>query len=381
MPVSSSARAALIAAPVLAGLALSAPPAAAQNKAPPTKPAAEGPKASETLKGPAAPVGDWDLRAVKGQDGQFSYCVTQSKFDSGHVLVIARTKTGEVNLALGIPGARLPRDERWSVKLSVDDKGNRDKAAVAAQADLLVVPLGQDEEVFGLLGTGRQLNIQSNTDRIALQLKGTKKVLGDLKSCAEKAGAGFESKPAAAAPTRSPYPESLTAVLAAAGFRELQPVNFNGVPPNERPADYAWRHGALFGGVRERQVLSESTLAELASQYTDELKERCPGETAVSLGDAEKLPGLTLRTGTVDCAMKDGSLHISLLYYLTDARLFTVFFHEGTGADKEAATKARDSIATVIRSIARKEPKPAAPAQGTAAPAAPPPAPAKPAAQ
>lgn len=355
---------------VAAALTLSMAPAAAQPKPqakpaaeapkPPeaAAPAAEGPKASETLKGPAAPVGEWELRAVKAQDGQFSYCVTQTKFDSGHVLVIARTRTGEVNVALGIPGARLPADERWSVKLSVDDKATRDKAATAAQADLLVVPLGKDEEIYGLLGSGRQLNIQSNTDRIAFQLKGTKKVLGDLRNCAEKAGAGFESK--AAAPAKQPFPEALTAVLAAAGFRELQPVSFDGVPVNDRPADFAWRNGPLFGGVRERQVISDSTLAELATEYSNELKDRCPGETVVALGDAETLPGLTLRTGSVDCAMKDGALHISLLYYLTDARLFTVFFHEGPGAEKESATKARDSIAGVIRTVAGKGAKPPA---------------------
>lgn len=372
-----TSRAIPVALAALTALILSIAPAAAQPKpqakpsaeTPKTEtpkppeavaPAAEGPKASETLKGPAAPVGEWDLRAVKAQDGQFSYCVTQTKFDSGHVLVIARTRTGEVNVALGIPGARLPADERWSVKLSVDDKATRDKAATAAQADLLVVPLGKDEEIYGLLGTGRQLNIQSNTDRIAFQLKGTKKVLGDLKSCAEKAGAGFENKAAAAAPARPPFPEALTAVLAAAGFRELQPVSFDGVPVNDRPADFAWRNGPLFGGVRERQVISDSTLAELATEYSNELKDRCPGETAVALGDAETLPGLTLRTGSVDCAMKDGGLHIALLYYMNDARLFTVFFHEGPAADKEAATRARDSIAGVIRTVAGRGAKPPA---------------------
>lgn len=370
-PTSRARSSSLAALAVLGALALTAAPAAAQQPKPQpkpgteapkppeaAKPAGEGPRAAETVKGPAAPVGEWELRAVKTPDGQFSYCVTQSKFDSGHVLVIARTKTGEVNIALGIPGARLPADERWSVKLSVDDKGTRDRAATAAQADLLVVPLGGDEEIYGLLGSGKQLNIQSNTDRIAFQLKGTKKVLGDLRSCAEKAGAGFETK--AAAPAKLPFPEPLTAMLAAAGFRELQPVNFEGVPVNERPADFAWRSGPLFGGVRERQVISDSSLAELAGEYADGLKKRCPGESVVALGEPETLPGLTLRTGSVDCAMKDGALHISLLYYLTDARLFTVFFHEGPVAEKENATKARDSIAGVIRDVSRKAAKPPA---------------------
>ena len=354
-----TSRARITALAAVAALALAAAPAAAQQPKPQPKPATEAPKppgegtrAAETMKGPAAPVGEWELRAVKTPDGQFSYCVTQSKFDSGHVLVIARTKTGEVNIALGIPGARLPADERWSVKLSVDDKATRDRAATAAQADLLVVPLGGDEEIYGLLGSGKQLNIQSNTDRIAFQLKGTKKVLGDLRSCAEKAGAGFETK--AAAPAKLPFPEPLTAMLAAAGFRELQPVGFEGVPVNERPADFAWRMGPLFGGVRERQVISDSSLAELATEYTDGLKKRCPGEAVVALGEPETLPGLTLRSGSVDCTMKDGALHISLLYYLTDARLFTVFFHEAPAAEKENANKARDSIAGVIRDVTRK---------------------------
>lgn len=349
----------LVAVPV--GAADPARPAPSKPAAPATPTATppagqESPqsRAADTLKGPTSPSGSWTINAVPDEKGGFAYCVTESRYESGHVLIVGRTKPGAVNLGLRIPGAGLPTGERWQVALTIDDKLKRDITALSAQPDLLIVSLGTDEEAYGLLGSGRELVLRSTSDRIAFQLKGTKKALGDLKTCADKAGAGFAPP---RAPTQAALPETLAAILTAAGMRNVQPVDMSKIPPAERPADFAWRHGSVLGGVRERTVEEGAKLPELSATYVKALTDKCTGKPATSLSEPEALPGVTLRTGTVDCALENGGqIHVSLVLYRTEARLFTVFFHEAATGDAAIADQARDNIATVIRGLASKAP-------------------------
>lgn len=335
-----------------------APAVAAEKKPPVTKPdpapAAAKPASSDV---PAQPQkGGWGGGVVTTKDGAFSFCKVESRFEQGHLLLVARNLAGEINLGLGIPGASLPPDQKWKITLTVDGKAKREREAVAPQGDLLVISQGKDEDFYGALMGGSILRIQSDTDNVAFELKGTKKLLGDLKTCADTSGKE-NSLPPPLPPPPLPYPEALTAILSAAGFRDLIPVNFDGIPPGQRPADYAWRVGPLMGGVQEREVISDSTLEELSQGYAGTLKDKCLGQGAISIGPEEALEGVTLRTGSVDCTNPDRKIHVALLFYLTKTKLFTVFFHEGSEPDRAVADTARDNLTNVIRTVAKTPPK------------------------
>lgn len=357
--------AALLAVPALAPAVAKDPPRAPlpQRKpgaaAPPAEAAkAEPPKAAEQTSAALASQGEWRVGPVNALDGTFAYCVAENRFTSGHGLIIARNTPGELNIAVAIPGAQLPQDQRWDVKVQVDE-AVREKVAVAMQPDLLVVPQGKDEELFGLLQRGRQLTVLSATDRVAFQLKGTGKALADLKTCAEKAEPAPTKKAAKdkpQTPSKTPFPDALGEILAQAGLREVEPVSFTDVPEEKRPADYAWRLGRVFGGVRERTVGDDATLAALTDEYVGTLKAKCPGKASATLSAAESLQGVEIRTGSVDCESKEESVHVALTFYLTASRLFTTFFHEGPAADAATSDKARDNITTVIRRLAGAPP-------------------------
>ena len=170
------------------------------------------------------------------------YCVQEARFSSGHLLMVGRTRAGEVNVALGIPGGALPVGERWKVTVTVDGAAPRERMATAAAKGLLVVGMGFDNEFFDRLKKGKTLNLKSSADDIGFQLSGTAKALGDLEKCA--AGLSSASGPTAGGipgAGGSPFPETLAAILAAAGLREVQTLVFPDTPPEQRPADYAWR--------------------------------------------------------------------------------------------------------------------------------------------
>ena len=307
--------------------------------------------------GPAALEHGWEGGPSRDRDGKFAYCVIEGQYDTGHALMMARNTKGELNIGIGIPGADLPKDEEWLVKIVVDGKVTRERVAVAPQRDMLVIANGKDEALFNALMSGNELLVTSSADRIAFTLRGTKKALGDLAACVEKKGEVPPFKPAVvSAKSKSGaalgLPAPLVGLLNAAGLEEIEPVGFGSTPVEQRPADFAWRYGPIFGGVRERAVGEGAKITDLSDSFTDVMRKRCEGEAAVTFKDTEDLPDVSLRIGTVDCKTKQGALHVSLLFFLPADRLFTVIFHEAGERDRELADQATDNLARVIRKVA-----------------------------
>lgn len=325
-------------------------------------------------------TGTW--KGGPAKEGGADYCVQEARFSSGHLLMVGRTKAGEVNIALGIPGGGLPVGERWKVNVVVDGASPRERVATAAAKGLLVVGMGFDAEFYDRLKKGKTLNLKSSADDIGFQLSGTAKALGELEKCAAglpaPSGQAAAGAPGAGA---APFPETLSAILGAAGLREVQTLTFPDTPPEKRPADYAWRVGKVLGGVRERNAAPETDFAEVTENYAKALKERCKGTGVVALGEIERHPGVVIRSGAVDCEGEGGkgAVHVSLVSYLSDAGLFAVFFHEATPANKAEADDVRDRLAEVFRKVARQEPvsdapqppRPPKPAPETPAPITP----------
>ncbi|MGQ9370960.1 hypothetical protein [Azospirillum sp. A39] len=342
-------------APAVKPQAKPAPPAGGPHPAaePPTAPAAEPPivPAAEPPVTAATPAGDWYGGPVPGADGKFAYCVTENRYDTGHLLIIALSPQGEINVGMQIPGASLPKDTQWTVTLSVDGGTERTRTAVATQGDLLVMPQGKDDELFERLMNGAELLIRSDTDRVAFRLKGTKKALSDLRTCIAKGGDVPVSRPAP--PRSGPLPDELMTLLAEAGIRDVAPVPLDNLPADRRP-DFLWRAGSVTASVRQHAVDETATLSEISDLYRTAMVKACAG-AAATYGDVEVMVGLTLRTGSLECPSAKGPLHVALLLYLTDAKLFTLFTHEAPASEAATADGMRDRLAAAVRALAAKE--------------------------
>ncbi|WP_042704764.1 hypothetical protein [Azospirillum sp. B506] len=356
------------------------PDAPAQDTKPGgTRPGAKPGNPSAAAPAPAKPDGpgelieSWDGGAAKKKDGSFAYCVVEGEFTSGHVLMFARSPKGEMNIGIGIPGADLPKGGEWPVTIEVDKKLKRERTAVASQPDMLVVSNGKDEDLVNALMGGNELVVSSASDRIVFKLAGTKKVLGDLRNCVDKGGNVPPIKVAAGRPAdkekKNRLPEGLDSLLTAAGIHDAELVPMDNVPQDRRPADVAWRFGPIVGGIRERAVAEGAKIDELSDSFADAMKQRCEGTPTLSLNQSEQSGSVWLRTGSVDCAMPQGKLHVTLNFLLSQRRLFTVIFHEAAEPDIPLAEKVRDNLAQVLRR-AGLAPQPTAPQAGAeAAPA------------
>jgi hypothetical protein len=161
--------------------------------------------------------------------------------------------------------------------------------------------------------------------------------------------------PAAPAPVSTPMPalpDSLVSLLSAAGMAGVVPVSLEHIPIDQRPANFAWKYGAVFGGMRQISIIDNRSLTDLTNSYVEVLKNGCGGQFSSSLGRVEILREITLQTGEAACVLPESTTEFRHLYFINKARIFTTFIHEGSSTSKAMASNARDQLAAVIRQLA-----------------------------
>ena len=320
------------------GLSSGIPSAAlaqAQNNAPPKGAQLTG-----------APIGDWRGGPVTDPNGKFAYCVAENQFDNKLALVIARNPNGETNLAIGIPGAGMAKGTKFPMSVRVDETVKRNFTGIAVEPDLLVVSTGKDDELYESMRKGSRLIMQGPTDTAIFQLRGTGKALGELKSCAQNgSGTIGTAKPGAPnaqggqKPVAVTLPETLRAILNAAGLRQAVPLSLAGIPKTAARPTSPGRSAPCSAASARRGHPPKPRSKSLTTNYLDVLKQRCSGAFTATPAAIETLPRVTLRTANVSCTPPEGKINVSILFYKSQGDIFTVFFHEASDADVALANR------------------------------------------
>ncbi len=300
-----------------------------------------------------APVGDWRVGPVVNKDGAFVYCIAEARFANGDSLVIGRSPKDEFNLAVGIPEAHLTKGGAWQVQMTVDDGLKRDRQAVAADPDMLVIANGNDNDLYEAITHGSKLTISSPTDTIRFQLKGTGLALRELRSCVERARAGQPMTPLGRlSGGESPLlPPLLKELLNQAGFHKIDLLAPSATPPGYPTANTLWRVGSVLSGISTSTRLAGETLSSLGDAYLARLKPQCGDDFEVKWDEPETLAVASLRTAVVNCGRHAGPVHVALTFHLGRGGLLQVFFHEAPAAAAAAADKDRSAIAEVLRRL------------------------------
>jgi hypothetical protein len=302
--------------------------------------------------GATPPLGEWRVGPVVNKDGAFVYCIAEARFTNGTSLVIGRSPKDEFNLAVGMPEANLKKGAAWPVQVVVDGSVKRDRQAVAADPDMLVIANGADNDLYEAITHGTELTVVAPSDTIRFQLKGTGTALRDLRSCVERARDGQPVTPlgrlgGSSAPQLPPL---LKELLNQAGFRKIDLLPLSSVPPGHGNVSTLWRVGPVLSGIATSNKLPGDTLSSLSEAYVARLKPQCGDDFDVKWGEPENLPVASIRTSEIRCQRSSGAVHVALTFDLGRGGLLQVFFHEAP--EEEAADKDRDAIAEVLRRLA-----------------------------
>jgi invasion protein IalB len=335
-----------------------AQPAYAKAKQPSKQSAAKG--------GVAQPKADWQVGMIKGDKDKFNYCLMKAEFNNDLSLAIALSGKQEVNIGIGVPKAGFGKEDKHPMTVKIDDLYTRNAVALAAEPELLIVPMGADKKMFDALRRGKTITLTGPEDRSVFALKNTAKAFQQLQLCVD-VGTGkikpeqiaaqqqAAQKQAQAQPARKlkpgEFPPSLKGLLVKSGLKKLELVTIK--DPSKAPVDFAWRTEGVFGGMRERPVPKEATIEKMSEILEGGYKKQCDGMFNAKLGDIETYSGIKIRKADIACQMKEHNAYVALFFYLTDTGLFTMFMHEG---EKGIANSARDGIAATIRQMAKNLP-------------------------
>lgn len=287
-------------------------------------------------------------------DGRFGFCLVTHTYSDGRKMTLAQSPENQVNLGLTIPDGHFEMGARYDIIITLDSQEGRKNRAQAIDDGTLLLQMGASPKFRKQLASAKTLSIGTATKAVAFALPTMNLLFDSLQTCLEK---NRGQKNEVAAQSENALPETLKALLVTAGFTDVVPMQIEGVPPEERPADYIWTTGNVLGGIRERKALKGKSLSDLIGLYMKGLQDQCHGAFKVDIEREQKAGGLILRLASAVCAPqpqeKESTITVALLFYLTPKGGFTVFTHEGQNEDKTEALAARDKMAKAILTLAK----------------------------
>ena len=183
--------------------------------------------ASPALATPPLTTQGWQTGVMRKPDGEFVYCVSESRYQGGLWLVLALNPTGDINLGVGQQGVQLPVGQEKPVQLTVNPGGVYRQTAKAVKPELMVVNIGQNSGFLDALAAGQTLDI----DGITFALTGSGNAIANLRECVYTSSSGNTSvsrapaqpAPAASAPAAPPVAASQPPVAPAVNSQVAMP--------------------------------------------------------------------------------------------------------------------------------------------------------------
>ena len=334
--------------------------------------------------GAQEPAGDYliDIQGWRGgaygrQDtGTFSHCGISRTFDNGATLVIQTNPERFTNVALVREDWTLEPEAESPVRLSIDGGFERTLGAVAAEATVLVIPTGDDEDLYQALRRGNTLTVETPMGQWQFPLVGTARSLNALRECVGRVNDLVASDPEALRGDAEGLPngmpiEALASILNAAGLEDLAFMAPGAVPDNALDLLFVWRTGPeeapVIGGLHQRPRGEGVQMDRFATGYVDVLREICPDGFGSQIGETEMIAGTyALSTAEAECVTEEGADFVSLFFALDDFN-YSVFYHMTSADNRAAAEAATEGVARVVRDLANQAAEAAAARQDESA--------------
>ncbi len=298
---------------------------------------------------------DPSIRPVFEPSGAFGFCLGEQAYADGRKLTLALSPKEEINIGVAILGAGFKKGARYDVALIVGEGKPRKIRTQALDETTLLLQMGGNAAFQNSLLEAKSLTIGAGKRTEVFSLPPMDKFLGTLKKCV----AENENKAFPSAAEEENFPPKILALLDSAGLGPVKPLSLADVPPEKRPADYVWQTGKVIGGIKERRAPKGEKLFDLIGLHMKGLEKECDGAFKASVEKERKAPGVVMRLAEASCGPKPPqqgeTVTVALVLYLTDAGLFTVFTHEGAGAEKAEALTARNKVAKALIKLAEDD--------------------------
>ena len=315
-------------------------------------------------------TGEWQVGLLPPDQGRFTGCTAQIRLEGEGALGLQRGADGRNLILLAVPDAGFPVDQPLSARISLDGKASQAINGVAPQPNVAFFgPV--DNEILEGIRKGNRMSLEAQGRTYSVPLKGTGKVVADLRSCVDtqgrgapqqqaqsgqpqsggqqQSGQGQNNAPVAATRVVTILPLGLITLLTDAGLQNAQPLILDNVQPAQRPGDFAWRLGQVIGSFQQVMLPPDIGFDDAVSRILEGLKGGCTGDYNPTIADSQVIGPITLKTAKIRCQTGEGPVYASVLVYLTPERSLIRFMHHGPSGEVAQVDKAGEGVLGVIR--------------------------------
>ncbi len=280
--------------------------------------------------------GTWTLRtSTSAQMTKDYFCASEGKFSKDFTMVLARNILGQTSLILNWPGYAGNVGSVAPLRISVDKNSLRDVQATLKAPDMLVVPLGWDDEALNQLADAKQVTLASAKMNVRYDIKDSSKAFTRLNSCT----ASLIDR----LPGIQGMSSGLNATLSKSGLSHAKLIQ---VSDAKNGAENFMIDGVFGGSVELAGDKGDVTQRML--EYVDQLELLCRAKFSSELGAPTPVSGGEIATAEAKCdAAHTGT--ITALLFANDGGKPRVYYLEGDRDRLAQIRSLRDMIAKSLK--------------------------------
>lgn len=330
---------------------------------------------------PAEAPPEFSIETEQGWEGgavgfpntnRFSHCGIQRAYDNGITLVFNTNPLNQTTIALQNPDWTFAEGDSQEIELQVDEMLGGSAQAVAGGPQVLVIPIGEDQQVIEALRRGNVLYLATEQGNFEFPLTGTFDALAELRACVgvarELAEAAAENAPPdAAAPNPGDPPlasnalrpgqgpmtvDSLAGLLRAAGFQDFRIIDPAQIPDSALELAHVWTLDPVLAGVHQRPLNANADLAAFTEDYTQAILSFCTNQPDPAIAEPVAFaPGFGRQSMTVECAVDETQTNAIHLLTVRDQVAYTAFVQQADIAEQPAVTATSEQLAGFIDAL------------------------------
>jgi hypothetical protein len=308
-------------------------------------------------------AGSWRGAAYKDDSGRFSHCAIYAYYKNGITLFLGLTKSHHLRIMMKNDKWNLPEEERYQVRIRLDQQDMGIFEAYASSSDGLMVDLGNNSQIFKLLKQGNLLRLEASKETFSFRLNGTNNALTKVKEYVDMASSFSK-------PSTNPFSTEngntssdlgnknkvgedgpvIYALLNAAGMTDIQMVD--PAKLNFSSADHAWVGDHIKGAVFTTGF-EQGSLDESFATFLGAMAGSCTGDFGSQMGELITVGDAQIKQFYAFCSENEDLFIASTAMARNDYLLFIINFSDEKRADDLRTVN--DNLRELFTSLFQKE--------------------------
>lgn len=259
------------------------------------------------------------------------FCASEGSFTNNYTMVLARNILGQTSLIMGWPGFNAALGQTVPLRITINQTPLRDVQATMKAADMLVVPLGWDDEALAKIADAKQIDFTTAKTTLRYNIKDTSKAFTRLNSCT----ASLIDR----LPDSTGLSSEVGRTLKNSGLGHAKILQVSGLKEDEAENFIV---DGVFGGAA--LLSGKGDVSQRMLEYIDQLELLCKARFSSELGAPVPISGGEVTTAEAKCdSAQTGTT--TALTFVKNGDTARVYYFESDKNHAQQVKTLRDRLA------------------------------------